>query len=367
MNRVILFAFLVYYVKTQVNSQLSCPTYACGQNKAKSNSVCFFNTTIFEYSAIQVSQCPLNQYCPINFRSRNITSLNCQSLTRNFWSGLQLSNLVEGDYCLDQSDCSSRLCDQNICKGKSIGTRCSTQYECDSISYCDTFNTNKCQMRKNSNEQCNFDFECKNIYGCFQNQCTQYNSIPSGVNITSLNSYDSLLYCYSGFSINGVCEDLILQNQSSIYCDFLKDECSYTTSISNKNMTLKTFCNCDLSGNGLAYCRKSTNSQEYQKFIKLKMDLLSQGCHYFNKMKCASTNYTTVLNYQESINQLNGVNFDELTCFNLPNVTTNPALCEYGMCIKGQTFEYEYLKQSVSNFISVYCKIIIFFIFLIFL
>ena len=326
------------------NNQGNCPAVSCTGSVSSYQGACM-NYNNFTQT-IQINSCPINHYCPlksinqtINLKvnsSMNTSSLFCKAFPMNVYSGNDNGLLVDYDYCDINSDCASGNCTNNVCYGRLVNSYCTNNYQCNAESYCDN-RLLLCLPRKTANESCKTDGECKNEYGCLNGKCTEYFSLHEGTDLSSKYSYNSV-FCASNYAVDNICRDLINTKTYPYFCN-VSSGCSYYISNNvNKTVNFLSACNCDLSGNGNAYCQHDTNSSEFIDYISNLKKILKYKCHFFNKGTCSLIPYSSVssMNFAAAqFSQINRTNSD-YSCIDPVEVSQNPVLfCKENPCNNG--------------------------------
>lgn len=323
-----------------INPNTVCPAVFCGE-QADVNGVCLENIkSSFNRTELIMRKCPINQYCNytdiINFTL--INSISCESAELDYFSDLPIGQLVEQDYCRNNSDCSSRNCTNNICYGLPENSTCKNTTECNADTYCN-LTTNKCMKRKELNKSCESDEHCSNIAGCFNKTCTSLYSLGSGEKV---NSMSDSKFCRSLYISEDllICEDYININPFPYFCKIANGgeddpgDCYYQTTFTKRNFS-KNYCYCDMNGSGFAYCGLGTNTTEWNNYIIGMVLSMSYNCHFYNKKRCALTPYEVYMNreYLYAVaNQKKRVNLFQCY-YPQANVSINPGTCNKTNCV----------------------------------
>ena len=338
--KILLLSVILELFKSQDNSQLICPVFYCTNIEAPTGGVCFTNAKYFNNSILQLKTCPPNQECIFNaLNPVGYNSVSCTSIQFNFYSRSNYGNLVEQDFCKTDNQCASNNCsDSFFCIGFLQGVSCSNSKQCSALTYCDISNTKQCQNRKLVDSTCVKDEECVNSSECFKGVCVLLFTLPAGTDVKFQNRTQ---FCYSNYTKNGICEDLLNKGTFPYFCDAILG-CNYTTSLSNNVYHNDDRCNCDYSGNGFAYCSLGTTSQIWANSVSLVKQTLNYPCHFYNKYRCFLTPYNLTLGIFNLFNDISQTSTD-MKCLLPVNPTFNPGiLCPDNLC-KGSFFRINIL------------------------
>ncbi len=346
MGDIFILLFLIFDLfLISVNSQSMCPVANCNQTEAGINETCFkINSTPEGYDFI-LSKCQPSQYCPIyvyqgsfvlEFSYINNIDLNCTDLPVNYYSKLDVGQLVEWDFCDKNSDCASNNCTNGYCIGLKEGEQCTNTSQCNSSCFCDSL-INQCVPRRKDGEEC-FEYDnCQRTSGCLLGLCVPLYSLPAGTPLNSSYQQDSMDFCESSIAnLNGICEDLIPMGTPPYLCD-PRYPCNYTLSISKQVISMD-YCICDLNG-GNAYCPQGTESINYKNYNKASLAVMNSTCHSMNKYNCANTNTTLLNDLNYVVAEFIGNNYlssyKSLSCLNdFAYVKNNPNECRNPPCKK---------------------------------
>jgi hypothetical protein len=331
--------FLIFeFIKTDlvINRQTNCPIFYCTNIEAPTNGICFTYAREGNNALIQLKNCPKNQECIYNLWFPIVYStVSCTSMQVNFFSGNDYGTLVEQDFCSNNEQCSSNNCVNNTCIGKDLGSSCNNSTECSWSYYCES-SSHKCERRKQEGLSCRIDEECVNDSECLNGKCTKLYSLKAGESVLPFNRSQ---FCFSNYSLNGICEDLLNDGNAPYFCDAIVG-CNYTTSVSKSSYFDLMHCNCDFRGNGFAFCQLGTNSNAWAKYINQIKDSLSNNpCHFYNKYRCNAMPYNTttaIFNAFLDVAQMD----TRLSCIYPSQPSDNPAV----NCPGGNSCLGEYLR-----------------------
>jgi hypothetical protein len=194
-----------------------------------------------------------------------------------------------------------------------------------------------CLQRKGENDSCKSDGECKNEYGCLNGKCTEYFSLPEGTDLKSKYSYNSV-FCSSNYAVDNICRDLINTQTYPYYCNISSGCSYYISNLDNKTVKFLSACNCDISGNGNAFCQHDTNSSEFIDYISNLKDTLKYKCHFFNKGSCSIVPYSNISSLNFAAAQFSQINrtYSNYNCLDPVEVTQNPVVyCKLNPCNDG--------------------------------
>ena len=323
------------------NTQDKCPVVNCTGKVSNYNGSCM-NFNNFS-STIQINFCPINHYCPLksinqiinskNYSDLNTSSLYCIAFPINVYSGNEIGLLVDYDYCEYPNDCASGNCVNNVCLGRTVNSYCTNNYQCNADTYCDNILL-LCLPRKTANDSCKSDGECQNVYGCLNGKCTEYFSLPEGTSLNSKYSYNSV-FCSSNYAKDNICRDLINIQPYPYFCNISAGCSYYISNIPNNTVNFQSACNCDLSGNGNAFCQHDTNSSEFMDYISNLKSTLKYKCHFFNKGTCSLVPYSSISSLNFAASQFTQMNrtFGNYSCVDPVEVTYNPVVfCKVNNC-----------------------------------
>ena len=280
-----------------------CPSVSCSNMNINYNESCMIFKNLS--NRITINTCPSRYKCPLTSIStlikNNDTNYTCSPIQLNIFSNNLIGSLVDFDFCKSNSDCAGLNCVNNTCIGKPFNSYCRNNFECSAGTYCDMTQL-LCLPRLTSGGVCKADGDCSNELGCFNNSCTPYFSFSAGTVLT--NNANDKKFCLSNYAFNNnysfICDDLINVIPYPYFCNTLAG-CTYKSPLSNSSIVLNNSCNCDLSGNGYAYCHHDTNSAEYFDYIGNLNKTFKTKCHFFNKGSCSLTPYRDILNLNYAV------------------------------------------------------------------
>jgi len=129
------------------------------------------------------------------------------------------TNQVPGDFCMENANCASQVCNVNRCMPKVVlGGVCENSVDCDAGQFCS--NDLKCTAVKKTGDTCEKTDECGFLSICFNNPktntktCQEWGSQPIGAKISNSKTFASYIECNTFYSVvvnNGNEED-------GVYC-----------------------------------------------------------------------------------------------------------------------------------------------------
>ena len=170
-----------------------------------------------------------------------------------------------GEFCISNEDCSSYLCNQNVCVGQLPGGACVSNADCDVGLFCGS--AGFCKQQASMYQACSNDYQCQNNLACNRTDfidgvCVPYFTIPNGQpvglcvdllieSVSNLCQSGSCTLLNPGFDSVGICSPAyysISKNYPRICTNDAM--CQGTNGI---NTTIGS-CSCGLDMNGNAYC-----------------------------------------------------------------------------------------------------------------
>ncbi|KAL4507220.1 hypothetical protein ABPG72_002013 [Tetrahymena utriculariae] len=246
----------------------SCSTLSCASENEGNDDACFDYGDIKKEVKIFPQSC---QNCQFQLNTimqddGNINQLGIDSYNKCSSSPTSFKN-YNGESCEQSSDCISTICEDKICKGKSLSEDCDddSQQFCDSNLSCVN---KKCQKVKQEGESCQSTSECDNKSFCYSDLCVKYGSLSDGGKIEG--SSNRVEIKCSSFLVDekGTC----INNNESITissCPFSK-KCSSDETFS-----------CNIFSNEHVYSQKGGITQNIKTYIQQtlqKILTLNQFC-----------------------------------------------------------------------------------------
>lgn len=261
-KKVISLILLGIVLISSISCQDSCSTYSCG---SLSGSQCSFKNSTGNLTSFIFQRCKAGEFCPMNVIEKE--NSNCTDNPK--------TKFYPGSKCTDNSDCQTS-CENGTCKGTANGAKCTVKDEC-LIGYTcrknqtDVNSTLICQPQLPEGSACETEFDCQNSYGCFNNTCTKYFSLPEGTNTTNAN------LCESGFINNSTCQ--LLKNVDSIDAPCTAD-CVYRNT-NGTNVTIAGSCQCGFNRDDKKYCTLGSAHDYYRNYVNLAKKLIvdTKDCH----------------------------------------------------------------------------------------
>ncbi|CAG9329605.1 unnamed protein product [Blepharisma stoltei] len=181
-------------------------------------------------------------------------------------------NLHPGDYCKENSDCQSGVCQQNFCLGKRNGDFCEYIHDCMPGYFCNT-TLMLCQDLQVEGQYCSLTYECANYLICDQKACIAYYSLDIG-EITDNADFNGFSQsCASGFAVpfqNGLfkCAEPPVSNEWPDQCRPGVDICYDKTGNFSKP------CTCGFTEDGESFCPLFEGDSPLQNAIANQNTLL---------------------------------------------------------------------------------------------
>ena len=126
-----------------------------------------------------IGTCPKGYYCPSEHEERN------QTCTPGFHSEFVHG---PGEPCKENAQCTSKVCDNGACQGKTQGQNCNYNIDCNPGLYCEN---GSCEKQKDLEEDCSNDEECINSARCNKEpgeekgECMEYLSLKPNMTVSS--------------------------------------------------------------------------------------------------------------------------------------------------------------------------------------
>ncbi len=138
-----------------------CPAYNC--DATLGSKVCAYKTN----TLVKLQACSsTSQYCPITLHVDGM--VNCTDIT----------GLLPGDYCLNNTQCLSGICTGNQCIGAKTGDACNSDSNCGAGMYC---NSNVCTAVASIGDVCTSDNMCDPTGFCSNGKCTAFAQLAEGI------------------------------------------------------------------------------------------------------------------------------------------------------------------------------------------
>ena len=229
--------------------------------------------------------CEIGDDPNIIFYSKKEVKAKCEKLKIK-------TNIIRypGEDCNENSECSSNVCDNNICSGKKLHDKCNDTKECFVNLFCSK-KTNRCEYQRDLYSSCDNSYECKNNLLCYNGLCEDVLfKFDVGTKINE-ESISPNYYCKYGISVDGICAKTKYLKQSLVENNFIKcnsnSDCQYRLFPEYLGITEKK-CECGYNSEGDSYCPIDIHSNEigwenYYKIMKLK---ISNDCHSYSRFKC---------------------------------------------------------------------------------
>ncbi|OMJ66025.1 hypothetical protein SteCoe_37278 [Stentor coeruleus] len=173
-----------------------CSSHVCVNNTQDwANNQCINFESLIVYSSIENT----------NFISQCSSGFICNSYVNSDVNATCIPNITlsnPGEFCINNSQCTTLNCNDNICIGLSVNEFCSSYFSCNPGLYCDRGRSNKCLKSKEIGESCSYNGP-KCALGL---QCSKYNicilsfSQSSGQAGTGRDINGIDYSCISGFS-----------------------------------------------------------------------------------------------------------------------------------------------------------------------
>lgn len=189
----------------------------------------------------------------------------CKAITGNSSCSVPfaVSGKMPGDYCTNNSECTTSLCSFNKCLGQALGDSCS-KYACNPGLFCNS--TSKiCQKSIGNYGNCTSDDECNTYSYCLFGLCTPLFSLTIGDETlleTTTNNYGYSIYCETGFAVKNTTQNKAFCAQAPV-SNFTQcypgQHCNDTTG----NYTKACQCGYD----GIGYCPEFEGDYSLKKAI----------------------------------------------------------------------------------------------------
>lgn len=302
--------FTILATILQITSSKRCKTIECVR---RGDEICYVPTLDpqLNVDSIKLSQCKYGQQC-VNFNDEQWTDYiftrRCTASSleyRNSYPYTRNSDRPEKDYCDFNSQCASAICEFNRCVGIILGDSCTSKNSCVWSAYCD-FEENICKPRLELGQSCTDDRDCPNNAACSTNNiCIAMYSIGAGGP-----DRGSDVFCKSGLSVNGICEDY-----SYMPCNpETQTACTVTTSLSKTVMSYGT-CNCNPNGSPVGICSpvESTNAH-WNNYIEQFDKISANKCPYESSSSCINIDKNDYFEFKLAQSAAYGVDIEEFYC-----------------------------------------------------
>lgn len=254
------------YIMT--NESYKCNVFRCSQFELPKNQCIYShpfstNNTI-DYNIYDISlKCPEGTGCPLEYNSNNVTCVSQKPLE-------QLK--VDKEPCKNNTDCSSNVCNNNVCVGLAPLAVCIAHSQCTTGYYCGKLTPNSlvqnCIPQLKGGDQCESDFDCPNSHGCLltNRTCVEFFTLPVGAQVSSGGS----VFCQTMKSYEGHCVSTKLQqttDECSSVNGTLQSVCNYTMTGYANQTTYESECQCSKAYSNKKFCEYDTEHPEWQKLI----------------------------------------------------------------------------------------------------
>ncbi|OMJ75700.1 hypothetical protein SteCoe_25108 [Stentor coeruleus] len=175
---------------------LICPAHVCINNTSNwIPNQCLYYESFIVYSSIEntnfINQCPGGFICDTHpTAGSNATCIANKTLSN------------PGEFCINDLQCSTLNCTNNICIGLSANESCFTPLSCNPGFYCDIGKSHKCLKTKEIGESCSFNGpKCALGLQCSNNNiCILYYTLEPGQQSAGASTNEIDYSCKSGFS-----------------------------------------------------------------------------------------------------------------------------------------------------------------------
>jgi hypothetical protein len=289
-------AFLLTTLFTLFTYSLSqkCRTYTCSTTK---DDFCLRLNYTLEIDSVEAKGCDdsVGKFCPaydLSSKSEVKCKDNLKLPLRQYPGGPCKTK----DDCMNLSDCST----EGKCAGKPEGLNCTRHDECFFGLACykktnGSISVTCNALRALNSQGCESEFECSMGQGCFNGVCTDYYSLPVGINLGDNNYQNSQSFCASGHDRHGICDSLKNINENEVISDELVkcDElnpCRYSSI--NGTITETNVCNCGKSADSSRYCPIFGGNKYYKAAVKQIKEIINA-----NRTNCNTLERDGICNF----------------------------------------------------------------------
>jgi hypothetical protein len=252
-------------------ANFGCQAYGCANLQGWQAGTCITFAEGSNMFAIKpCTNLPGSSYCDYTKAENN--------KWRNVTCGPAPTTLVHypGEYCVQNADCISSVCTNNVCIGTPQGGSCSSSSQCDVGLFCVSNNyAFSCQPQIGANQWgCGSDFDCVNYCGCQYSAggppglCVPYFSLASGSVVPCSNSVSLLCgtgACYASTANVGTC------TVAPVSVTPLGQNCTFNGQCSGTNTNGQSFagtCTCGYNNFGWSFCQPFIGDQPGVDYLK---------------------------------------------------------------------------------------------------